>query len=330
MSKSIGRRRPTPALHRWSRPLIGGVAILGALLTGYLALSHFTKSSVACPTSGCDVVLTSKYAYFLGMPLSLFGCLAYCAMAVFALAPLLMNGANLKEQRKSIEEGSWLLLFAGSVAMVLFSGYLMTILSTEIRQFCLYCIVSACCTVTMLTLTILGREWKDTGRLFFIGMIVGMITLLGSLALYASANQPVVNNTDPTGLQALVPQGDPQQGVGWPITTTSGDAEIQLARYLKQSGAKIFTSWTCPHCFQQKQLFGKQALDELDRVECNPTGVNPQLQLCEAAKITGFPSWVINGQLYSGVTPLSELARLSGYKGPMNFKNFPEAFTPQP
>lgn len=327
MSKSIGRRRPTPALHRWSRPLIGGVAILGALLTGYLTLSHFTKSSVACPTSGCDVVLTSKYAFFLGMPLSLFGCLAYCAMAIFALAPLVLN--NQKEQRKSIEEGSWLLLFAGSVGMVLFSGYLMTILSTEIKQFCLYCIVSACFTATMLVLTILGREWKDTGRLFFIGIIIGMITLLGSLGLYASVNQPVATNPiDPTDLQALVPQGEPTQGVGWPIITTSGAAEVKLAQHLKESGAKMFGSWTCSHCFEQKVLFGQEAVAEMPYVECNPTGKNPQPKLCEAAKVTGYPSWLINGQLISGVTPLTELARRSNYSGPMNFKNFPDLFTP--
>jgi uncharacterized membrane protein len=328
MSKSIGRRRPTPALHRWSRPLIGGVAVLGALLTGYLALSHFTKSNVACPTSGCDVVLTSKYAFFLGLPLSLFGFLAYCGMAVLALAPLLLN-ANGKEQRKTLEEGSWLLMFAGAVGMVLFSGYLMTILSTEIQQFCLYCVASALFTLTLLVLTVLGREWRDTGKLFFIGLIVGMITLLGSLGLYASVNQRAAA-PDPNATPTFYP--DPaqmQQGVGWPVTTTSGEAEIALARHLKQSGAKLFVSWTCPHCFQQKQLFGQEALEELPKIECHPDGINPQPQLCNAANITGFPSWVINGKLTSGVTTLSDLAKMSGYNGALNFKNFPDAIPNQ-
>jgi uncharacterized membrane protein/glutaredoxin len=322
MTRSASRRRPTPWLHRWSRPLIGGIAALGALLTGYLTFSSFSGNKVACPTTACDVVLTSKYASLFDLPLSLFGCLAYLGMVVFALGPLLMQSPEAKDQRKRLEDTSWLLLFAGAVGMVIFSGYLMYILSAEIKVPCIYCIASASFTVLMLGLTIFGREWKDIGNLLFIGLIVGMITLIGSFGMYSMANRVGPEVT-------LQPTGQAEEGVGWTITTTSGQAEIQLAQHLRQSGAKAYMGWTCPHCHEQKQLFGKEAAAELPRVECVSSGQNYQEQQCRTANIKAFPTWVINGKSYEGVRTLNRLADLSGYTGPRNFKNFSEIRFPE-
>lgn len=42
------------------------------------------NSPVACPTSGCDSVLSSPYAYLYGVPLSLLGMLAYGGVAALA------------------------------------------------------------------------------------------------------------------------------------------------------------------------------------------------------------------------------------------------------
>ena len=42
----------------------------------------------------------------------------------------------------------------------------------------------------------------------------------------------------------------------------------------------------------------------------------------DSTVVESFPSWEISGQLHSGVQSLDELAQLSGYKGPRNFKNF--------
>src|SRR4028119_1082341 len=82
------RRQSTPWIHRWSRPLIGAIAVLGALVTAYLTAVKLSGNSAACPTSGCEQVLSSPYATVFGLPLALFGCLAYTSMAIFALAPL--------------------------------------------------------------------------------------------------------------------------------------------------------------------------------------------------------------------------------------------------
>ena len=85
------RRRQTPWIQRWSRPLIGGIAVLGAINTAYLTLTKLLGGEAACPTSGCEQVLSSRYAEVFGLPLALFGFLAYAAVTVFALGPLLIN-----------------------------------------------------------------------------------------------------------------------------------------------------------------------------------------------------------------------------------------------
>lgn len=81
----------------------------------------------------------------------------------------------------------------------------------------------------------------------------------------------------------------------------------------------IYTAYWCPHCHEQKELFGKQAAAKLTQVECAVDGKNSQAALCESKKIDGFPSWEINGKVDSGVKTLNQLADLSGYKGPRNF-----------
>ncbi|WP_306426867.1 hypothetical protein [Nostoc sp. CHAB 5836] len=121
----------------------------------------------------------------------------------------------------------------------------------------------------------------------------------------------------------FLPSGRPEPGVGWEITTTSGEAEITLARHLVDIGAKEYVAWWCPHCHQQKLLFGKEAYQIINdnvKIECDKRGINPRPDLCAAAKVPGVPTWIINGGQYSGVQNLKDLAKASGYKGAMNFR----------
>jgi glutaredoxin len=81
----------------------------------------------------------------------------------------------------------------------------------------------------------------------------------------------------------------------------------------------MYTAYWCPHCHEQKELFGKEGAAALKVVECAPDGHNSQAALCASKQIKGFPSWEINGQLDSGVKPLAKLAAMSGFKGPNGF-----------
>jgi len=301
----MSRRRSTPWIHRWSRLLIGVVALIGALGTAYLTVVKLAGGAAACPTSGCEQVLSSPYATVFGLPLTLFGLLAYAAMGVMAVAPLAINSSQ-KETRLKAENWTWLLLFAGAVAMVVFSAYLMYLLAFKIQVLCLYCLASALLTVTLLVLTMIGRDWRDIGQLFFTAIVVGMIALIATLGVYAQASNP---NAATTGATEIA------------VTTDSGAAEVALAQHLKQVDAKMYGAWWCPHCQEQKQLFGKTAASQFSYIECDPNGQNPQPDLCQTAGIENYPTWVINGKTYSGTQSLEDLANASGYSGPRNFKN---------
>lgn len=310
------RRKPTPWIHQWSRPLIGAVAALGMLNTGYLTATKLFGGETACPTSGCHQVLSSTYAQVFGLPLSLFGFLAYAGMLVFALAPLAISPEKNKPLRTELENWTWLFLFLGSTAMLVFSGYLMYIMASKfvavsgLDGICYYCVASALFALTMFVLTLVGRAWEDSGQLVFSGLIVAMVTIVGTLGIYNLGN-PTTTTSSGSGTEQL----------GFTIKNPSGPSEIALAQHLTSVGAKMYGAYWCPHCHEQKELFGKDAVTQIPYVECDPSASNSQAGICQSKGVKGYPTWEINGQMYSGTQTLQQLADASGYQGPRDFKN---------
>jgi uncharacterized membrane protein len=305
------RRRSTPWIHRWSRTVMGAIAAIGVVETAYLTIAKFTTGSVICPTSGCDKVLNSPYATVFGtVPLSLLGCLAYLSIAILALAPKAVNPNTNKGLHSQLENKTWQALFIITAAMVIFSSYLMYLMAFEIKELCIYCISSALFSLSLFVLVLVGREWEDIGQLVFTGILVAMVSSIGALGLYNSVRSPAASVSTP-GIVAPA------------VTTTSGPAQLALARHLREIGAKEYGAYWCPHCHDQKMLFGKEAGAIIDYVECDPRGQNSRAQLCQAAaaNVKGFPTWEIKGQFYSGTQSLEKLADLSGYTGPRNFQN---------
>ncbi len=297
-------------IHRRSRLLLAAIATIGAIETAFLTMATLTGGDV-CPTEGCDRVVNSPYATIFGLPLTLFGFLGYVAMLVLATAPLWINPSQRKDLRQTLEDHTWPLIFGLATAMVTFSAYLMVIMTFEIRAFCIFCVVSALLALAMFVISIVGHRWRDIGQLVFAGLIIATVTLVSIMAIYAPIRAD-------NGNGAIAPNGE----TGPAITTTSGPAEIALAQHLSDSGALFYATWWCPFCHDQKQLFGLEATALLPYVECDPQGVNPQPEVCQAQPdLQGYPFWEIDGELYPGLLPLERLAELSGYPGPMDFRN---------
>jgi glutaredoxin len=100
-----------------------------------------------------------------------------------------------------------------------------------------------------------------------------------------------------------------------PATTTNSTRDtIALAKHLNRIGAKVYVAYWCPYCHRQLNRFGKQAVSSLNVIECDRRAANNQNRLCVAKGIGGFPTWEINGRLYSGMRTLDDLARLSNYR----------------
>jgi uncharacterized membrane protein len=289
---------------------MAAIAAIGVVETAYLTIAKFTTGSVLCPTSGCDKVLNSPYATIFGvLPLSLLGFLAYLTIGILAFAPKAVNPDTNKGLHSQLENRTWQGLFILTAAMVIFSSYLMYLMAFEIQELCIYCVSSALFSLSLFVLVLVGRQWEDIGQLVFTGILVAMVSSIGALGLYNSVRAPVPTVSTP--------------GIAPPaVTTTSGPAEMALARHLRQIGAKEYGAYWCPHCHDQKMLFGKQAAAIIDYIECDPKGQNSRTEVCQAAgaNLKGFPTWEIKGQFYSGTQSLEKLAEFSGYSGPRNFQ----------
>ena len=101
--------------------------------------------------------------------------------------------------------------------------------------------------------------------------------------------------------------------IGEPLRDSSPQA-LELTKHLKTIEARFYGAWTCPACFKQMNLFGKQAGADLPYVECRkPKQLPDQAEACNAAEIRAYPTWVLpDGRRKVGVQSLEALSRWSG------------------
>ena len=305
LSERLGsQRRRGDGGRRWVRVVMAVLATIGVIDTGSITLSKWGWiGDLSCSSTGlfgcngCEKVLSSAWGSLLGQPLALFGLLGYGAVLLMAVVPLVLQG----DLRVSLGQKSWWGLFLLSTGMAVFSGVLLGVMAFGIRDCCPFCILSAGLSTALFVLSLIGGDWEDRGQLIFSGVITALLVGVIGLGWAASVGRPVV---------------DSAPGVAPPVRSESNAGQIALAEHLTASGAKLYTAYWCPHCHDQKELFGRQATEKLTVIECAPDGRNSQRELCEAKKIEGYPTWEINGQLDSGVKPLAKLAEVSGYQGP--------------
>ncbi len=81
-----------------------------------------------------------------------------------------------------------------------------------------------------------------------------------------------------------------------------------FAKCLKDNGAEFYGTFWCPHCQDQKKLFGT-AKSSLPYIECSTPDGKEQNQVCKDKKIEGYPTWIFkDGTQLSGKQSLQTLA----------------------
>ena len=305
-SRLSSRRRSDPGL-RWVRVVIAVLATVGAIDTGAITLKKWgLLGALSCGKegffgcNGCEKVLASAWGSIAGQPLALFGCLAYLAILLMAVVPLVAQG----EARVSLSQRSWWAMALLSTAMAMFSLVLVGVMLFGLQDCCPFCILSALLSVSLMVFSLVGGDWEDTGTLVFRTVITALLVGIVGLGWAASANRPA----------AITGKGVPPA-----VVSESNPAKLALAEQLTASGAVMYSAYWCPHCHEQKELFGRQATEKLEVIECAPDGRNSQKALCDTKKIEGYPSWEIKGVISSGVKPLEQLADKSGYTGSRSF-----------
>lgn len=267
-------------------PLLA-LSSLGIALTAYLSWTAFTGGAVqGCAAGGgCDLVLTSRWATLLGLPTAFWGLLAYTGLAAIAFV----------RRADTHWSYAWTAAFFG----VCYSVYLTVVSLTILRSACPYCLTSLALMSATLALVVWQRS-PEMARRSWRGLVAGRGALAALAILLLHANY-VAPQPEPTGPE------DPMIRA--------------LAEHLTDQGALFYGASWCPHCQEQKRLFGA-SVDRLPYIECSPAGPNgPQLPSCSRAGVTSYPTWVIDGRVTAGeVLSLAQLAAASGFPGAANFE----------
>ncbi|CAE7212037.1 LTO1 [Symbiodinium sp. CCMP2592] len=342
---------------------VGAVAGLGAVDCAYLTYSKVTQVPLACPVEGgCTEVLNSSYASIGPLPLSALGLVAYlavaalsvsrqnkelvfwlcltmalsslgltgilifvlqapcpyCAASAFISAMLLTlvetrrarDAERLLEARKAtiVPTNEGLAVSAGGVAVEnLASANAAATVAPAAAT-----VAPAAAPATAITA---AEEEEAEPRRAVLG-------LAGVLALGAlrGGTMPSRRLQNAWAYFTLVEKYKPNHP---PVLSNSSKAEMALARHLQKIGAACYSTWWCPHCQEQRESFGKQAVEVAPFVECS-SRKREQLPVCRDADIESYPTWIINGKKYLGGRDLSDLAEKSG------FTEYPaEAFKPR-
>ena len=85
-----------------------------------------------------------------------------------------------------------------------------------------------------------------------------------------------------------------------------------FASCLDESGAQMFGAYWCPHCTQQKQLFGP-SVQHINYIECSLPNRAGVTKACEMEGISSYPTWKFSdGTVQGGVMSLEQLAEQTG------------------
>lgn len=119
--------------------IAAAIGVIDALYLTWIKLSH--NENLCTPGLGdCYTVNTSRYAEIYGIPVAVFGLMAY----LFIIAVLL-----LEKKSAFLRENGSMLLFGVSLIGVLYSAYLSYLEEFVIHAWCPYCILSALAMVTI-------------------------------------------------------------------------------------------------------------------------------------------------------------------------------------
>ena len=297
---------------KWPKIVIAALSTIGLVDTGSITLKNWgVFNSLSCPgiKNGCETVLNSPWGTLfennqINIPLSLAGVISYSSILLFSI----FLSVNIISPKEKLNKLIWWLIFLISCASSVFSFLLLNIMFLKINAYCFFCILSAILSISIFIVSMIGAKFESREPMLYRGFIVALTVLIGGLIWS--------NNVDPSN---AIDVSNNTEKVSPVITTSSSPQKVKFAKFLSEKNIKMYSAYWCPHCHDQKQLFGKQAVKELKVVECAQDGKDNQHKLCREKQIEGFPSWEIKGEIYSGVKNLNDLAIMTEYKGDSNF-----------
>jgi uncharacterized membrane protein/glutaredoxin len=255
------------------------LALLGLGLSAYLTIIAWQGKLAAFCTAGagCDVVLSSRWSTLFGMPTSFWGFLTYALLAAVAW--------------NRYADNQWRWAWVISLFGLLFSIYLTSISIFVIGETCPYCLTSLGIITAIFVMTTLQRPAhlpKFSWGPWLGKSVSAAAAIIIALHLYFAGYWGDAEKPEDPWVKAL-------------------------AEHLTRVDAKFYGASWCPHCQDQKKLFGS-SVKRVPYIECSPGGRQaPQAPVCKEKNIQSYPTWVIDGQRHVAVMPLDTLAQLSKF-----------------
>ncbi len=256
----------------WWLAILG---VLGCLLSLGLLWSNLWEESLpyCSADSGCDLVQTSEWSHFLGVPLTFFGTMLYLGIVLSALCVL--------DKKRKMHLAT---IFSATGFFV--STYLMVIAHYVIGAFCFYCFIS----LLLVTAAFLkasffsGKERQRHAHL--IGFTFAVLVIF--VMHISNSSDTAFSSEESLKLQAV-------------------------AEHISARGFKFYGASWCAHCQEQKSLFGSAAvsLPYVECSKYGPNG--PRTTECGLMKIQNYPTWIIDNRRIERVISVERLIHLSGF-----------------
>ncbi len=152
----------------------------------YIYYTKRRNKQLVCPIgSNCNVVITSRYSKFLGVPLEHWGMFYYAAIiaayAVLILAPHLLSSVFL----------FGLIMFTAGAFF--FALYLLFVQAFLLRQWCIWCILSAAFSILIFVVALASVDFAAAflaeaqtviGAIHTLGFVLGMGGVTAALFLF--------------------------------------------------------------------------------------------------------------------------------------------------
>jgi uncharacterized membrane protein len=262
------------------------VALVGMIVTAILLWATASSSALPYCADGSSCDIVQASAWSRFLGLPL---PLWGLLTYLTLAAVALSRPSLRRRRLCT-------LIASSGFVV--SIYLTAVSGFLIGAFCGYCLLSLGLMTLAFVFSLRPRESSGALQARF----AGLLTAVGIAALM---------HANATGMLGGAGPIDPQLR--------------ELAEHLSARGAKFYGASWCPHCQQQKDLFGA-AGSFLPYVECSPHGSKaPRATACEVQDINNYPTWIIDGRRIERVLPVAALATISGYQAQLDASASPPA-----
>lgn len=119
-------------------------ALVGFTDAFYLTVKHFMGELPVCTAvSGCEEVALSEYSQIAGIPISLLGTIFYTTILILGVAWLDLRKMSLLQKLPLL-----------TVPAFIFSVWLLYLMFAVINALCIYCLISALTTTTIMILSL--------------------------------------------------------------------------------------------------------------------------------------------------------------------------------